>query len=500
MRSDTAPARYLAEAGSFASRHALALIVGAAAVLRFATLGTPAYWYDESLTVIRLDHGFRGMLEATAQGVTPPLYYILAWLWQHVFGSGELALRSLSALLGTATVPVVYAAARELASRRAALIAAALAATSPLLIWYSQELRTYPLLIFLAAVSFLFFAYALERPEIRWLWAWALASSLALTTHYFALALIVPEAVWLLFRARARRVDVLLAGAAVAVVGIGLLPLWAEQQGRPDWIGALLSRSGRLEAVPQQFVVGLSTPWRALPIVAGALLLAAVVIALIRSEGVTRRGVGVAGGVGLAGGLIVIVAALAGRDYILTKNLLELWVPLAIAVAAALGAQRLGPFGPALAVAICIGGVALSSWTAATPAAQRVDWRGVAEALGPAQGQRVIAAPGSLEGLPLSLYVDGGHLANGQRIVTSNLVLLWLRPVPDYRIGPCFWGADCGGIALGGAGPPFDAPPPFKLVGQGSTPRVTYRVYRANRPVRLPTVQGQNVIVQEPTG
>ena len=35
---------------------------------------------------------------------TPPLYYVLAWVWTHVFGSGEFGLRSLSALAGAGTV------------------------------------------------------------------------------------------------------------------------------------------------------------------------------------------------------------------------------------------------------------------------------------------------------------------------------------------------------------------------------------------------------------
>ena len=40
---------------------------------------------------------------------TPPLYYVLARGWAVVFGTGEVGLRSLSALLGTLTIPVVYA-------------------------------------------------------------------------------------------------------------------------------------------------------------------------------------------------------------------------------------------------------------------------------------------------------------------------------------------------------------------------------------------------------
>ena len=74
---------------------------------------------------------------------TPPLYYCVAWVWARVFGYGETGLRSLSAVCGVLLVPVVYAAGAKLISRRAGVIAAAFATCSPLLIWYSQEARSY---------------------------------------------------------------------------------------------------------------------------------------------------------------------------------------------------------------------------------------------------------------------------------------------------------------------------------------------------------------------
>ena len=54
----------------------------------------------------------------------PPLYYVLGWGWAKEFGTGEVGLRSLSALFGAATVPVGYLIGRQLASRRAGLILA----------------------------------------------------------------------------------------------------------------------------------------------------------------------------------------------------------------------------------------------------------------------------------------------------------------------------------------------------------------------------------------
>src|SRR5215208_3044763 len=143
----------------------LAGITAAAAALRFATLDVQSFWFDEATTVhlVRMDLG--GMLGAIPDSEsTPPVYYVLAWLWTNVFGVGEVGLRSLSALVGTATVPVVYALGRRVASERAALIAAALAATNPLLVWYSQEARAYALLVLLCALLMSLTVEVLERP------------------------------------------------------------------------------------------------------------------------------------------------------------------------------------------------------------------------------------------------------------------------------------------------------------------------------------------------
>ena len=44
----------------------------------------------------------------------PPLYLIVAWPWAKVFGTGEVGLRSLSAILGVGLVPLLYLCGREL--------------------------------------------------------------------------------------------------------------------------------------------------------------------------------------------------------------------------------------------------------------------------------------------------------------------------------------------------------------------------------------------------
>ena len=175
------------------------------------------------------------MLHAVkASESNPPLYYVLAWGWAKAFGTGEVGLRSLSALFGAATVPVGYLIGRQLASRRAGLILAGLIAVNPMLIWYSQEARSYALLVFFGAVSLFFFVRALDTRGGRDLAFWALASALALCSHYFAVFAVAIEAALAaggaagsLARSSCRR------SAAVAAAGLALLPL-ANSPDQPD--------------------------------------------------------------------------------------------------------------------------------------------------------------------------------------------------------------------------------------------------------------------------
>ena len=124
----------------------LTCLVVAAIVLRFPTLGQQSFWGDETLTAWQLHQPLGDEIANLPKlEASPPLYFLLSWGWTRVFGVSEAGLRSLSALAGVAIVPVVYATGRTLLSRRAGLIAAALVAFSPALIWYSQEARPYSL-------------------------------------------------------------------------------------------------------------------------------------------------------------------------------------------------------------------------------------------------------------------------------------------------------------------------------------------------------------------
>jgi mannosyltransferase len=376
----------------------VALTVGAA-LLRFPTLQTQSYWYDEAITVELVQRPFDAMLGAVPHSEsTPPLYYVLAWIWSRIFSTDEAGLRSLSAVIGTATVPATYAAARQLVSQRSAFVAAALVAVSPFLIWYSQEARAYALLVLLGALSLVPLRRAVGPRPAGPLAAWAFAGSLALATHYFALFLVAAEAAWLLRRATDRRAAAR-AVAAVAVVLVALAALATYQARYAEhtmWISNSGGLAGRAAYLLRQLVVGGYPTSHIRP-----LLVAVPIVVLVglftwtaRAE---RPGALLALGFGLAA--IAPPAALAvvgdnllgGRgDYFIYRNLIVGTVPLTIAAAAVVATPRAGRLGLAAVALACGLLAAVSVEIARRPDLQKPDVRAVAAALGTPRTRRAI--------------------------------------------------------------------------------------------------------------
>jgi mannosyltransferase len=463
-----------------------------AAVLRFSTLHVQSYWFDEAVTVRLLRGSFGHMLSSIGGSEsTPPLYYALAWVWTRIFGDGEVGLRSLSALAGTAFVPVAYLAARELVSRKVAVVVAALAAVNPLLIWYSQEARSYSLLALFAALSFLYFARLLGDQRDRPLVLWTVASALAIATHYFAAFVVVPEAAWLLLRARDRRRPAL-AIAGLLAVGGALTPLLVRQR-RLDLTSFITQTSlaKRIAQVAKQFVVGYSSPGQTVVVVLGALLVAValwlVYARLVERE---RRAAKVAALVGVVAAGIPLVLALAGADYLDTRNLLGAWLPLMLVPAIGLGARHAGRTGLAATAGLCGLGLFVSIVVWANPAYQRENDRGVAHALGPPTVPRAILVTPASASVPLRLYL-GRTVGQPIPVREVDEIALAIR-------NSTFSGAKTP------PRPPNHPPPApgFKLVEQRFTRTYTLLRYRSSTPgvIPLPALYFNRLDSRPPAG
>jgi mannosyltransferase len=414
-RSDAAVAARTSRALRVASRPAetwlVAGVVGVGAALRFATLGSQSYWFDEAQAAHELHLSLGAMLSSVVVHETnPPLYFLLGWVWARVFGTGEVGLRSLSALAGTAVVLLAYLCGRELVSRRAGLVAAALAAVNPFMIWYSQEAREYMLLAALCAASLLYFGRTLRDPTRRNIAWWGGLSSLALLTHFFAGFLVVPEALWLLYVVRDRVTQV--AAGIVAVVQLALLPLLFTNAST-SLLGFIKSTplSARIQQVPVAFALGTLYESPAVRYgLLGAAALAAVLIVLlvIGADSRQLRGAGIAAALAAAVLLLPLVAALLGKDYYIPRALIPAWIPLAVVVAAACTVPRVRVIGAILCLILLASFVYAQVRISENSQYQRPDWRGVASALGLAPVTRAIVADdGSLATDPLAIYLPG---------------------------------------------------------------------------------------------
>ena len=386
----------------------LAALTLIGAVLRFSTIATQSFWFDEAQAVHEMHLSFGGLLSfMNAHETNPPLFFVFGWLWTHVFGDGQAGLRSLSAVAGTAVIPIAYLCGRELVSRNAGLVAAALACLSPFMIWYSQEAREYMLLAALTGASLYWFARALRTRRNRDVWWWALFSALAVLTHSFAGFLVAPEALWLLYQLR-NRVTVI-AAAAVAVVQLALLPVLFTHATHSllGFIDAT-SLSLRVRQVPVGFAVGelyhgsLANYGLLIAAVLAAVLILLVVVG---TDGKQLRGAGIAAGLAAFALLAPLVVALLGEDYYIVRALIPAWIPLAVVVGAACTAPRARTTGAVVFVVVIVAFVYAQIKVQSDAKYQRPDWRGVAAALGHSSRPRAIVVNDGLGTDPLAIYL-----------------------------------------------------------------------------------------------
>jgi 4-amino-4-deoxy-L-arabinose transferase-like glycosyltransferase len=440
---------------------ALALLIALAAALRFWRLRHQGFWFDEANTSQEV-HFRPGEMVTLLKHYesTPPFYYAVAWVWARIFGFGEAGLRSLSALCGVLVVPLSYALGSKLFSRRAGLVAAALAATSPLLIWYSQEARAYELAVLLAGISILAFLYADEAPSPLSLTIWVLSSALAIATEYYAALVVVPAALWLIYRHRRER-PLQVAIGALTVCGAPLLWFAVSQNAtrHASWIKHL-PLGPRIGQIFPQFLIGFGAPggvalsWLAAVI---AVIGIGLLVARARDTGDPWRRSGLIVGGILAAGIVLNGLLLAvGVDNLLTRNVVVLWLPAALLTAGGLATRRGGIAGAVLTALLCGAGVAAAVGVAVDRKYQRPDWRPVAHVLGlrPAPGvnQRAILIQGYRDVLPLSLYMPGlqawSHTGTDayslyrHDYTVSELDVIAISSPPAPRTG-CWWGSAC---------------------------------------------------------
>jgi mannosyltransferase len=198
----------------------LGIIILLSLSLRFYDLGGESYWYDEIIMVRVAQHN----IWAIIKGGRPPLYIILSHFWIKLFGTGEAATRSLSAIFGLASIPVIYLIGKELFNRRVGLIGAFLMAISQFQIYYSQDFRYYSLFVLMTLLSYFFLVIGLRNRNIINLSLYVLTSVLLFYTHTFGVFIIAAQNLYFLLRWRCYRNSAIFWVISQAIILFAILP------------------------------------------------------------------------------------------------------------------------------------------------------------------------------------------------------------------------------------------------------------------------------------
>ena len=227
----------------------LLLLILIAFTLRLTLLGQQSLWYDEGVTwLLSQMRTLSDLITWTAADIQPPLYYLLIWNTDLIFGASEWALRFPSALFNTLTVPLIYALACRFSvvrERFFPFLTVILFTFSPLMVYYSQEARMYTMLVFEATLaSYLLFRILAHQVEpqsspknyiLPVVYALTIAS--ALYTHYFAAFLGIVHALYLLIVLWQRNWSKFLLLQILTMFGLSALLFI-------PWLPTLLSRLG----------------------------------------------------------------------------------------------------------------------------------------------------------------------------------------------------------------------------------------------------------------
>ncbi len=252
---------------------------------------TQSIWRDEAFSIFVAQRPLSFIF--TSLGFEPPLYYALLHFWVKIFGTGEIAARSLSLLgFSLATVIVILWSEKLFKTTWLQIVVPILFFFNPMLLYYAFEVRTYGWYILFAVLSM--YSYFNKK----WLW-YVLSSVLGFYTHvYLAFFLLANAVHWVIttkffkkFSFKKFLRDPMVRSSAA--IGVLALP----------WIYKIIHESSRLKSswyfpvdlqlvwsgLGNMFLGYEGTPWHLWDDTArlSAVLLAAVAIALFSSA--TRK-------------------------------------------------------------------------------------------------------------------------------------------------------------------------------------------------------------------
>ncbi len=259
----------------FATAMALLAILALAAGVRALHLGESIY-YDEIITMRHMDAASIGEFwhlqwRDDPPSALAPIYFTVHYFWRSALGSSIPLARGLDLVFGVISIALAFDIGRRLFGSRAGLTAALIASLSLSHIYYSVELRIYPLVLCLGAASLDSFVAWDMNGGWRRLAIHTGVNALLLASHLLTAPFIIAQGLFLCVfawsRGRQLRAWLPIHGLLLATTGLiafyplggaGKTAFWMERPGAPEIVNAFVVFSGArfTNWAPHQILLG----------------------------------------------------------------------------------------------------------------------------------------------------------------------------------------------------------------------------------------------------
>lgn len=154
-------------------------------LLSAIAINRPSFWVDEKISfdIASQPTAAQTLNAVIEQERRPPAYHLGLWALMQIAGQTERVARLYSVFWAVLMIPATFQLALAFTGRKAAVFAALLAATSPILLAFAQTVRYYDMVAALSALSFAAFFMLLRSKRKPWL-AYFVFTLLLLLTDY----------------------------------------------------------------------------------------------------------------------------------------------------------------------------------------------------------------------------------------------------------------------------------------------------------------------------
>ena len=321
--------------------------------------------------------------------ISPPLYFVLAWLSTQL-GSAHELVRLPALIAGTAAIPLSYLLGLRLSGRTAGLVAAAVMALSPFMITFSATGRAYSLMVAMLICSTLAMLAAMKSGRAGWWILFSLFTCLSMYSHYTAVYYLAAQLVWLLFVSPSSRLSGVLATGGAALLYLPWVPSMLADLDSPTlpileaiqgtalsdkWLGVKQLLAGQPLIDPSNLAL--------LLVGVGIIVLGAGLFSAARGQAesestapTARQALVLLLALTFATAICEALLALAGTDTFGARNLAATWaaLPILVGFAAAAATPALGITGAVLLLA----GLAVGAVKVADPDSASLDFKSAA--------------------------------------------------------------------------------------------------------------------------